>query len=75
LRAKSIVQKLIDLKNRILAGRNEDALAIIDELEGISKQANLRDIVVVFTNCANLSIVSLKFKSLQPFRSQLVIIG
>jgi hypothetical protein len=31
LRAKSIVQELIDLKNCILAGRNEDALAIIDE--------------------------------------------
>jgi hypothetical protein len=31
LRAKSILQELIDLKNCILAGRNEDALAIIDE--------------------------------------------
>jgi hypothetical protein len=31
VRAKSIVQELIDLKNCILARRNEDALAIIDE--------------------------------------------
>jgi Domain of unknown function DUF29. len=39
-----MVQELIDLKNCILAGRNEDALAIVDELEGMSKQANLRKI-------------------------------
>jgi Domain of unknown function DUF29 len=39
-----MVQELIDLKNCILAGRNQDALAIIDELEGMSKQATLRNI-------------------------------
>lgn len=39
-----MVQELIDLKNCILAGRNEDALAIVDELEGMSKQATLRNI-------------------------------
>ena len=39
-----MVQELIDLKNCILAGRNEDALAIVDELEGMSKQATLRHI-------------------------------
>ncbi len=39
-----MVQELIDLKNCILEGRNEDALAIVDELEGMSKQATLRNI-------------------------------
>ncbi|MEG4394332.1 DUF29 family protein [Microcoleus sp. BROC3] len=39
-----MVQELIDLRNCILEGRNEDALAIVDELEGISKQATLRNI-------------------------------
>ncbi|HSF73315.1 MAG TPA: DUF29 family protein [Microcoleus sp.] len=39
-----MVQELIDLKNCILAGRNEEALAIVDELEGMSKQATLRNI-------------------------------
>ncbi|WP_341733406.1 DUF29 family protein [Microcoleus sp. EPA2] len=39
-----MVQELIDLKTCILEGRNEDALAIVDELEGMSKQATLRNI-------------------------------
>lgn len=39
-----MVQELIDLKNCILEGRNEDALFIVDELEGMSKQATLRNI-------------------------------
>ncbi|MEK0181470.1 MAG: DUF29 family protein [Oscillatoriales cyanobacterium] len=39
-----MVQELIDLKICILEGRNEDALAIVDELEGMSKQATLRNI-------------------------------
>jgi len=34
-----------------VAGRNEDALAIIHELEGISKQANLRNIVFFYYFC------------------------
>ncbi|MFM6156570.1 MAG: DUF29 family protein, partial [Sphaerospermopsis kisseleviana] len=36
--------ELIDLRNSILAGRYEDALAIVDELEGMSKQAIFRNI-------------------------------
>ncbi|MBD2147086.1 DUF29 family protein [Sphaerospermopsis sp. FACHB-1194] len=39
-----MTQELIDLRNSILAGRYEDALAIVDELEGMSKQAILRNI-------------------------------
>ena len=39
-----MVQELIDLKTCILEGRNEDALTIVDELEGMSKQATLRNI-------------------------------
>jgi hypothetical protein len=39
-----MTQELIDLKNSILAGRYEDALAIVDELEGMSRQAILRNI-------------------------------
>mgnify|MGYP000263823269 CR=1 FL=1 len=39
-----MVQELIDLRNCILEGRNEDALFIVDELEGMSKQATLRNI-------------------------------
>lgn len=39
-----MTQELIDLKNSILAGRYAEALAIVDELEGISKQAILRNI-------------------------------
>lgn len=39
-----MTQELIDLRNSILEERYEDALAIIDELEGMSKQAILRNI-------------------------------
>lgn len=39
-----MTQELIDLRDSILAGRYEDALAIVDELEGMSKQAILRNI-------------------------------
>jgi hypothetical protein len=39
-----MTQELIDLRNSILQGRYEDALAIVDELEGMSKKANLRQI-------------------------------
>ena len=39
-----MVQELIDLRNCILEGRNEDALFIVDELEGMSKQATMRNI-------------------------------
>ncbi|WP_016950067.1 DUF29 family protein [Anabaena sp. PCC 7108] len=39
-----MTQELIDLRNSILAGRYQDALAIVDELEGMSKQAILRNI-------------------------------
>ncbi len=36
-----MVQELIDLKNCILESRYDDALAIVDELEGMSKQATI----------------------------------
>ncbi|HAX76476.1 MAG TPA: hypothetical protein DCY88_11715 [Cyanobacteria bacterium UBA11372] len=39
-----MTQELIDLRNSILEGRYEDALSIVDELEGMSKQAILRNI-------------------------------
>ncbi|MFM2061868.1 MAG: hypothetical protein RLZZ507_1538 [Cyanobacteriota bacterium] len=39
-----MTQELIDLRNSILSGRYADALAIVDELEGMSKQAILRNI-------------------------------
>ena len=39
-----MTQELIDLRNSILQGNYAGALAIIDELEGISKQAILRNI-------------------------------
>jgi hypothetical protein len=39
-----MTQELIDLRNSILEGRYADALVIVDELEGMSKQANLRQI-------------------------------
>jgi Domain of unknown function DUF29 len=39
-----MTQELIDLRNSILAGRYADALAIVDELEGMSRQAILRTI-------------------------------
>lgn len=39
-----MTQELIDLRNSILEKGYDDALAIIDELEGMSKQAILRNI-------------------------------
>lgn len=39
-----MVQEFIDLRNSILEGRYDDALAIVDELEGMSQQATLRTI-------------------------------
>ncbi len=39
-----MTQELIDLRTSILDGRYQDALVIIDELEGMSKQAILRNI-------------------------------
>lgn len=39
-----MTQELIDLKLSILEGRYEDALNLVDELEGMSKQAILRNI-------------------------------
>jgi hypothetical protein len=40
-------QELIDLRNSILQGRYTDALALVDELEGISKQAILGNIRLI----------------------------
>ncbi len=39
-----MTQELIDLRTSILEERYGDALAIVDELEGMSKQAILRNI-------------------------------
>ena len=39
-----MTQELLDLRTSILEGRYYDALAIIDELEGMSKQAIIRNI-------------------------------
>jgi hypothetical protein len=39
-----MTQELIDLRTSILEGRYADALAIVDDLEGMSKQAILRNI-------------------------------
>ncbi len=39
-----MTQELIDLRNSILEGRYADALSIVDELDGMSKQAILRNI-------------------------------
>jgi len=39
-----MVQELVDLRASIAAGCYEDALAIIDDLEGMSKQAIIRNI-------------------------------
>lgn len=39
-----MTQELLDLKTSILEGRYDDALAIVDELEGMSKQAIIRNI-------------------------------
>ncbi|MBD2567597.1 DUF29 family protein [Anabaena lutea] len=39
-----MTQELIDLRNSILQGRYAEALEIVDELEGMNKQAILRNI-------------------------------
>ncbi|MFM6004838.1 MAG: hypothetical protein ACKPB7_16470, partial [Sphaerospermopsis kisseleviana] len=39
-----MTQELIDLRNNILQGRYAEALEIVDELAGMSKQAILRNI-------------------------------
>lgn len=39
-----MVQELIDLRQSILAGRYQEALDIVDELEGMGKQAILRNL-------------------------------
>lgn len=39
-----MTQELSELRNSILEGRYADALVIVDELEGMSKQAILRNI-------------------------------
>lgn len=39
-----MTQELIDLRKSIMEGRYTDALVIVDELEGMSKQAILRNI-------------------------------
>ncbi|MBD2183684.1 DUF29 family protein [Planktothrix sp. FACHB-1355] len=39
-----MTQELLDLRNSIKEGRYEDALLLIDELEGMSRQAILRNI-------------------------------
>ncbi len=44
VKATFMTQELIDLRASIQEGRYEYALAIIDELEGMSKQAILRNI-------------------------------
>lgn len=39
-----MTQELIDLRNSIMAGRYQDALAIVDDLEWMSQKATLRNI-------------------------------
>lgn len=39
-----MTQELLDLRSSILEGRYDDALAIVDELEGMSKQGIIRNI-------------------------------
>ena len=39
-----MTQELIDLRNSILEGRYADALAIVDELDWMSKKTTLRNI-------------------------------
>lgn len=39
-----MTQEFLDLRSSILEGRYDDALAIVDELEGMSKQAIIRNI-------------------------------
>lgn len=44
-----MTQELLDLRLSILEGRYQDALTIVDELEGMSKQAILRNIASFLT--------------------------
>lgn len=44
MKANVMTQELVDLKTSIIEGRYADALIIIDDLEGMSKQATLRNI-------------------------------
>jgi len=44
VKVKYMTQELIDLRTSILEGRYVDALAIVDELEGMSKQSILANI-------------------------------
>ncbi|WP_277876811.1 MULTISPECIES: hypothetical protein [Cyanophyceae] len=39
-----MTQELTDLRNYILEGRYDDALSLLDELDGMSKKATLRAI-------------------------------
>ncbi|MEO1402562.1 MAG: DUF29 family protein, partial [Cyanobacteria bacterium J06635_1] len=39
-----MTQELLDLRRSLLEGRYEDALLLVDELEGMGKQAILRNI-------------------------------
>lgn len=39
-----MVQELVNLRSAILEGRYEAALALVDELEGMSQQATIRNI-------------------------------
>lgn len=39
-----MTQELVDLRNYILQGRYDDALLLIDELEGMTKKAILQNI-------------------------------
>jgi hypothetical protein len=50
-----MTQELIDLRNSILEQRYNDALAIVDELEGMSKQAIIRNIL----SFVNISLIHL----------------
>jgi Domain of unknown function DUF29 len=50
-----MTQELIDLRSSILEGRYTDALTIVDELDGMSKQAILRQI----QSCLNVLLIHL----------------
>ncbi|MEH2303654.1 MAG: hypothetical protein V7K88_33000 [Nostoc sp.] len=46
-----MTQELIDLRTCIQEGRYADALVIVDELAGMSKQAILRNMQAYFRGC------------------------
>lgn len=48
-----MVQELIDIRQSIVAGRYQDALNLLDELEVIGKQAILRNIEAFFSSSIN----------------------